>query len=363
MIDLGIGQPQLALLPHAPLQEAAARTLTGHDNSCLNYGPARGNGYFLAALAEFLTPRYGCAVDPFTLMATGGCTQALDMVTRAFAQPGDTILVEEPTYFLASRIFADCGLQVVGVPLGPRGLEPDTVEAAILRHKPKLLYIIPVHQNPSGVTLAQPEREALVDLCVKHGVMMIADEVYQLLTYQGSPPPPMAAYIDSQAVISLGSFSKILAPGLRLGWLQAAPKPLQRLTQLGTFASGGGVNHFTGCIVKELLQSGDQARYLESLITIFRHRVALMDRLLQEHLGERVSYRCPDGGYFFWLRLQDGSDAREHLLSAQKQKVGFRAGQLFSSGQNLDAYLRLSFAHYGDTDIEQGIERLSRALP
>lgn len=362
VVDIGIGQPQLSLLPHHAMRRAGERLLTGSDNACLNYGPARGNGYLRLALAEFLSPRYGCPVDAASLMITGGCTQALSMIAGTLAAPGDTVLVEEPTYFLAHRVFADRGLKIAGVPIGPSGLEPEALERAIAEHRPKLLYLIPVHQNPSGVTLAAENRAHIVSLCVRHGVLLVADEVYQLLTYRGTPPPPMAAYLESQCVISVGSFSKILAPGLRLGWLQASEPILAKLTSQGVFASGGGLNHFTGCLVHQVIDSGDQATYLDSLREVFRHRVDLMDGLLQTHLGQRVEFRKPEGGYFFWLRLKDGRDAETLLVSARRQGVGYRSGILFSTGGGLRDHLRLSFAFYGDDDLELAVRRLAKAF-
>lgn len=362
MIDLGIGQPQLSLLPHQELRRAAEVALTGESNALLNYGPSLGDGYFRLALAEFLSSRYGSAVDASTLMATGGATQALQLVASRLARPGDVVLVEEPTYFLAQQIFEDAGLRVVGVPLGPSGLQPEVVEKALHEHQPRLLYTIPVHQNPSGVTLAAEHRRSLVHLCSELGTLLVADEVYQLLTYEGSAPPPMATYLDSESVVSIGSFSKILAPGLRLGWLQSCAGILQKLTGAGVFASGGGVNHFTGCLVREVLASGDQGRYLETLLKVYRHRVGLLDALLREHLGEKVRWRKPEGGYFFWLELVDGRDAASLLERATAAQVGYRHGSRFSTRGDFASYLRLSFAHYGDEEIARAVERLAGVL-
>lgn len=362
VIDLGIGQPQLELLPCSGLARAAARALDGSDNSGLNYGPARGNGYFLLALAELLEQGYGTAVDPASLMATGGCSAALAMLASSLARPGDTVLVEEPTYFLAHRIFRDAGLRVVGVPLGPEGLRPEQVAEAVREHRPRLLYTIPAHQNPTGVTLAADAREPIVEICARHGVTVLADEVYQLLTYQGSSPPPLAAYPEEETVISLGSFSKILAPGLRLGWLQASPSLVNKLSSLGVYASGGGTNHFMTCLVKEWLESGDQQSYLEELRALYRSRVDRMATLLEQHLGAKVSFEKPLGGYFFWLRLADGRDAETLLPAAGKAGVGYRSGSLFSTSGGCRDFLRLSFAHYGDDELEQAIERLAKVL-
>lgn len=362
MIDLGIGQPQLSLLPYDLLQRAAKRTLTGRDNSLLNYGPARGDGYFRLALAEFLSRGYGIPVDPATLMATGGASQALAMLAGALAKPGDVVLVEEPTYFLAHQIFADAGLKVVGVEIGSEGLEPEALAEAIAEHKPRLLYTIPVHQNPSGVTMNKSARSQIVELCRQNEVLILADEVYQLLTYEETVPPPLASFLDSEAVISIGSFSKILAPGLRLGWLQAAPSILDSLTSLGMFASGGGVNQFTGCLVRSILESGEQRSYLESLREIYYHRVNLLDGWLNEILGDRVAYRKPQGGYFFWVRLTRVADAAALLSEATRLQVGYRAGSRFSTSGLFPDYLRLSFAHYGDDDLRHAVERLEQVL-
>lgn len=362
MIDLGIGQPQLETLPHELLRDAAQRTLTGEDNSLLNYGPVRGDGHFRLALAEFLSRGYGISVEPSSLMATGGASQALAMLATTLARPGDVVLVEEPTYFLAHKIFADAGLDVVGVEIGAEGLTPAVLAEAIARHKPRLLYTIPIHQNPSGVTLSAAARAEIVELCRQNEVLILADEVYQLLTYQGSPPPPMASFLDSEAVVSLGSFSKILAPGLRLGWLQAAPVLLDRVSSLGMLASGGGVNQFTGCLVRSLLESREQDRYLDKLRALYSHRVDLLDRLLRQILGSKVAYHKPEGGYFFWLRLEGEKDAASLLAEASRLQVGYRAGSRFSTKSGFSDYLRLSFAHYGDEDLERAVERLARLL-
>ena len=362
MIDLGIGQPQLSILPHDLLRRASERALQGEDNALLNYGPAHGDGYFRLALAAFLSGGYGYPVAPESLLAIGGASQALTLLAGALAKPGDVVLVEEPTYFLAHQIFADAGLKVVGVKIGPQGLEAAALEQAISQHRPRLLYTIPIHQNPSGVTMGSAARTDIVSLCRDNGVTVLADEVYQLLTYRGQAPLPLAHQIDSEVVVSIGSFSKILAPGLRLGWIQAAPSLLQRITSLGLFASGGGVNQFTGGLVRWVLESGDQKSYLEKLRQLYSHRVDLLDSLLQQTLGGRVSYFKPEGGYFFWVRLEDGRNATELLSSANDLKVGYRAGPRFSTCGDFPDYLRLSFAHYGDSDLKLAVDRLDQLL-
>ena len=153
----------------------------------------------------------------------------LDLICTLFSKPGDTIFVEEPSYFLALRIFADHGLNVVSLPMDKQGLVIEAIEEYLDREKPVFLYTIPTFHNPSSVTLAADRRARLNQLSREHNFLIVADEVYQLLNYEGAPPSPLAAYIDGNSVISLGSFSKIMAPGLRLGWIQAGGEILARL--------------------------------------------------------------------------------------------------------------------------------------
>ena len=155
---------------------------------------------------------------------TAGVSQALDLICTLLTRPGDTIIVEEPSYFLALRIFRDHHLNIVGTPMDENGLVIPELEERVKKYNPKLVYTIPVYHNPTGVTLSADRREDLVRLSAKHDFLIVADEVYQLLAYTDTPPPPMVFFDTAERVISLGSFSKILAPGLRLGWMHASQK-------------------------------------------------------------------------------------------------------------------------------------------
>ena len=363
VIDFGIGQPQLNLLPRQLLSKAADQLLARPDCTPLNYGHGKGDGRFRQALSEFLSPGYGGPVDPGSFVTTGGASQALDFIAQRFAQPGDTILVEEPTYFLAHQIFSDRGLRAVGIPVGATGLDLEALEAAVREHRPAFFYTIPVFQNPTGFTLPPAHRRALIEMAQRHGFLIVADEVYQLLHYHGeAPPPPFASQLDSGVVLSVGSFSKILAPGLRLGWIQTCAELQEHILASGLLHSGGGLNHFVSCLVSQLLVNGSQGEYLQQLQTVYGGRVEAMDRALQTHLGDRIVYQRPEGGYFFWVQLGGGIDSQSLLPEATRAKVGFRAGQRFSSHGQLRDCLRLSFAHYDEEAIEVGVQRLASAL-
>jgi DNA-binding transcriptional MocR family regulator len=285
----------------------------------------------------------------------------LDLICTLFTQAGDTIFVEEPTYFLALRIFADHHLNVIAIDTDEDGLIIEALEEELAEIRPKFLYLIPTFQNPTGATLPRERRERLVELAQNHGFILVADEVYQLLSYTQEPPKSFAAYIDAEHVISLGSFSKILAPGLRLGWLQAGPKTIKRFNTCGLLDSGGGLNPFTSAVVRGVIETGGLENNITKLIDVYRSRLHVMNSDLPQHLPD-VEYFPPGGGYFFWLRLPEKIDAKELRRNAAVFKVDFRPGTLFSSRNGLKNYIRLCFVHYEEKDIQEGILRLKECL-
>ncbi|MDA0245450.1 MAG: PLP-dependent aminotransferase family protein [Chloroflexi bacterium] len=358
-INLGIGQPALNLLPLAQIQQGAQMWLAENDPSALNYGVEEGEGYLRVALAEWLSGEYGTAVSLSNLFISAGASQALDLICTLYSQPGDVVLVEEPTYFLALRIFADHGLQVVGVAMDEQGLIPEAVEAAVRQHRPAFLYTIPSFQNPTAVTLPAERRAQLVALAEQYGFLIVADEVYQLLGYTATPPPPLASHSASGHVLGIGSFSKILAPGLRLGWVQAAPQHLQRLVGSGLVDSGGGVNPLVSAVVRGVLTSGAQQAYVAQLRAEYGRRIRVLDEALQTHLPQ-AQYVVPQGGFFFWLSLPEGVDTAAQLPRARALGVGYQPGRNFSSRGELTSQLRLSFAFYDEEALREAAVRLGQ---
>jgi DNA-binding transcriptional MocR family regulator len=362
VIDFGLGHPAAGLLPRTILQSAAAQRLGEPDASLLQYGLEQGDGYFRLALADFLTRRLGSGVGYDDLFVSAGASLALDLICTLYTQPGDVVFVEEPSYFLALRIFADHRLQVVSIATDAHGVRLDALEEALRTNRPALFYVIPTHQNPSGATLPRDRRERLVALSQEHGFLVVADEVYHLLSYAAPPPPPLAAWASGGTVLSINSFSKILAPGLRLGWVQASPPHIARLVNSGLLDSGGGLNPFTSALVRVALEAGSQDAYLDHLHATYRGRIDALDAALQEALGGQVTYTRPTGGYFFWVQLPADCDAEALQAVAVRHKVGFRSGVRFSSRGELRPYLRLSFAFYEAGQLAEGAHRLAGAL-
>ena len=368
VIDLGWGHPSPHLHPVDTLRQAAEITLADGAPIPLQYGATQGYGPLLHSLAEFLSSQesYTAPVSPDELFLTGGASQAIDHATTLFTRTGDTVLVEEPTYYLIQSIFEDHGLNVVGVPTDNDGLRMDALEAMLESPdtpRPSMLYIIPTYQNPSGSVLPSDRRRKLVELAHRHRFLVLADEVYNLLYYGDPPPPPIASFDTSEegCVISLGSFSKILAPGLRTGWLQARPPIIQRFATAGLTISGGGLNHFTSTLIHAVLEHGMLQENIARLRQTYAERVSAMTVTLREQLGDAVEFITPGGGYFFWITFTEGTNTDDLLPVAQERGVNYRPGTAFSASGAFTNAIRLAFALYEPDMLAEGIRRISQA--
>lgn len=360
-IDLGLGNPDPTLLPVELIQLAAADYFATGDRRPLQYGLEQGDGYFRQVLSDFLAAAYQQPVHSSQLFISSGASSALDLLCTLYTSPGDTILVEKPTYYLALRIFQDHRLNIVCVGGDQDGLDLERLEWCLATYHPKLIYLVPTFQNPSGRTLSQNQREKLIELALRQDTLLVADEVYHFLAYSELPPPPFGSYARQfEQVVSVGSFSKILAPGLRLGWLQAHQKVIQRLAGSGLLDSGGGLNPFTSAIIYRLFGSGRLETHISYLQQVYSARLEAMAASLLKFIPQS-SWIRPAGGFYFWVRLP-GVDAAELRQKAAKFELGLRQGALFSCDQGLSDYLRLSFSYYPVRDIEEGLRRLRTCL-
>lgn len=357
-INLGIGQPSADLLPVELIAQASGAFFKGAQPFELNYGVTAGDERFLSSLAGLLTSGYGTPSSVDELFVTGGNSQALDLVSVVFAHAGDTVFVEEPSYFLAFQIFRDHGLNVVGIPVDAEGLRLDALREALKTHDPAFLYTIPSFHNPGGQCTTLYRRQQIVELAESHDFLIVADEVYQFLYYYEAPPPAYGTMTESKRVISLGSFSKILAPGMRLGWIQTSPLLRKRLMANGFINSGGSINHISSHIVRLAMDLGLLEEHIEFLKKAYRSRIEAMDAALRSDFSDIANWQRPDGGYFFWLTFDASVDTLSLREKAREREAGFQAGPLFSSiGQQRNC-LRLSFAHYKEDDIREGVARL-----
>ena len=362
MIHLGLGQPSNYLLPLEEMKNAATHSLSKNNRFFLAYGAEQGNENFRKTLAHFLTDQYAYPVTPDQLLITNGNSQALDFICNHFTQPGDTIFVEEPSYFLALKIFADCRLNVVGIPLDDHGLDTDELEKQLKNQRPAFIYTIPAFHNPASVTMSLKRRERLIRICTENNLLLIADEVYHCLNYTKKPPLSMGYWVNQCPVISLGSFSKILAPGLRLGWIQANTRLIKKLSRSGLLESGGGFNPFTSEIVNSLIRSGILSSHISTLKNTYRQRIEVFCSHINKCFPRQVVFQTPSGGYFIWVKLPDQVDTKSLRQDAQKNNVDFLPGSYFSTKNRLTNYLRLSFSFYPSEMLIEGAERLSEII-
>jgi DNA-binding transcriptional MocR family regulator len=241
------------------------------------------------------------------------------------------------------------------------GLDIAALEELLQTQRPKLIYTIPIHHNPTSATLSQDRRRRLIELARAHDFLIAADEVYQLLTYEDDPPPPMQV-LDPERVLSIGSFSKILAPGVRLGWIDAAPVHRAELARCGVLQSGGGAAPFTAAIVESAIETGILEEYLARIRAEYRRRSQAMVRALEEALDPAIRFERPKGGFFVWLRLPEGRDAAALLPAAHAEGVGFLPGSRASVTGEAKDRLRLCFTYYREEEIDSAIRRLAKVL-
>ncbi len=327
----------------------------------LQYGADQGDTEFRESLAHFLARRYSMPIAADDLMVSGSASQALDLVCTRFTKPGDTIFVEEPTYFLALEVFRDHGLHVVGIPIDNDGIRIDVLREALTRHRPSMLYTIPSFQNPSGVTMSVERRDALMEISREQELLIVADEVYHLLDFGIAPPPPLAAHVREARVLSLGSFSKICAPGLRLGWIQGAPTLLHTLMNSGLVQSGGGLNPFVSAVMRSMIDLGLADSALDHLRRVYAERSAALCSALRDGIPTAV-FAEPQGGYFVWVQLPIAILATPLQERAATERVTFHPGSRFLSRDGFADHIRLSFAHYDTPLLIEGVHRLARTI-
>ena len=368
IIDLAWGHPDPDLLPVDGLRQAAGRVFDRYGPDALNYGYAAGPGPLIACVCDRLGEVDARAPGPDSVAIAAGNSHALDQVATLLTNPGDVVLVEAPTYHLAVRILRDHPLELVTVPTDAGGLQLDALGEIVAqlrqRHRPvRLLYTVPTFHNPTGLSLAADRREQLVRFAETAELLIVEDDAYRELSYDGPAPPSLWSLAQPGAVLRLGSFAKSLAPGLRTGFITADPPLALRIRDSGVLDSGGGISHFSSMVVSEFMANGDYARNVNRLRTSYRERRDTLLSALVENLGDRASWQRPAGGYFVWLTLPSGQDAATYLPAAEAQGTSYMPGTTFylRPGEG-SGRLRLAFSRYPPDLLAEAIRRLARAL-
>ena len=371
LINFGIGQPSPDLLPLDLIRSSLGGwEEEGLDPLVLQYGASSGSLSFRKTLACFLSEEYGYEVTEDELMVTCGNSQTIDLASRLFLREGDEVVMEEPSYFLARSIFDSSHAKRVAIPMDENGMIVSELEEKLEKGEiaPKLVYTIPNYQNPTGSCLPEERKKKLVELAHKFNFVVLADEPYTLLHWREGPKPsPLVQHDKGKegAIVSAGSFSKILSPGLRLGWIHAHPSLISKFESHGIVRSGGGLNPFTSYSVQKLIASGGLKSNIETLNQVFSKRCHTMLSVLAAHLPKSCSFTLPGGGYFVWVTLPSSLLAsRVRVVSKEKYGVVFMDGKLacVADPPSLLNCLRLSFAFYNEKEIEVGVKNLCSAI-
>lgn len=369
VISFAGGLPAPEVFPVKEFQEACQKVLAEHGPQALQYSTTEGYRPLREMIARH-TARYGIVVGPDNILITSGSQQALDLIGKVFINPGDRILVEKPTYLGALQAWNTYQAEYVAVPLDDDGMQTERLEDA-LRVGPKFLYVLPNFHNPAGVTLSLERRKRLIELADHYGVPIIEDDPYGQLRYEGDHLPSLVVLDNefqkhdgapySGNVIYLSTFSKTLAPGLRLGWIIAPVAVIQKLVQ----AKQGADLHtstFTQMVAYEVARGGFLDRHVRFIRAVYRERRDAMLQALERYFPAGVRWTRPQGGLFLWAILPEHLDAADVLKEAIKEKVAFVPGGPFhpdGSGKNT---MRLNFSYMSPEKIEEGIKRLGRVL-
>ena len=371
IISFAGGLPAAETFPMAELEAACQRVLEKQGASAMQYSTTEGYPPLRELLVAQMA-RYGIKVGIENVLITSGAQQALDLIGRLLINPGDEVLTEEPTFLGAIQAFTACQARFLGVPADHEGMRVDLVERA-LRAGPKFLYVLPNFQNPSGVTLSLERRERLVELASHYGVPVVEDDPYGQLRYEGTHLPPLVkvdatfhGFANGERafrgdVLYLGTLSKVLGPGLRVGWVVAPEEVVRKLVQLKQGADLH-TSTFTQMVAYETARDGFLVRHVPAIRAIYRERRDAMLAALERHAPEEVRWTRPQGGLFLWLTLPEGTDAGVVLKDALREKVAFVPGTSFFPSGGGENTLRLNFSFCAPPLIEEGIRRLGGVL-
>jgi 2-aminoadipate transaminase len=366
VISLAYGMPDPALFPAAGLAEAAAEALRD-PAACavaLQYGNVGGNPLLLAELGRKLAAEDGRAVEAGSLVMTNGSSQAISLVVQALANPGDVCLCEAPTFLGTIHHIRFHGIRTVPVTLDDEGLDVEALEREIHRLEaagtpPRFVYTIPTFNNPAGVTMSLGRRRALLEVAARHGVPIVEDDAYRDLRFEGEPVPTLHALDREGLVIRLGTFSKIVAPGVRLGFALADPAVNERVLAL---KAEGSTNGFASMVVGTFMKRGGLAAHIQTLRAAYRLRRDAMYDALEREMPEGVRWTRTEGGFFLWLTVPSRADMAKVAARAAEERVIALAGtECFPDGRGTHN-LRLAFSLQPPDRIAEGIRRLGRAI-
>ncbi len=365
-ISLKLGHPDTTTLATPELRAAMATAMDAPDFYIgLHYGLEQGTRSLVEFLVEKISREQGISIRPANIMLVAGSTYAVDMLARLYAKPGGVVLVEAPTYTDALRVFQDHGVDLHSIPMDDDGLIVSALEERLTwlesnGRSPSFLYTIPTFHNPRGSTLSEARRLEILELALKHGFMIIEDDVYRDLSFNGPVPASFYALARGKQVCSIGSFSKTLAPGFRLGWIVAPEEVIQNCIACGTTQMGGGASPFSAQTVAQFCRDGHWEPHIQHLRSVYATRRDLMLAALERYMPSGITWTRPEGGFFIWLTLPPSLLAQDVKRVALEAGVSLAAGDAFfldpRDGQH---HLRLAYSYAAPQDIDVAIHTLA----
>jgi 2-aminoadipate transaminase len=365
IISLAGGLPDTSTFPPETFAAVAQRIASESCAKALQYGPTEGLPETKECIAEVMGAE-GMSVDSEDVLVTTGGQQVIDLVTKTLIDPGDVVVAEGPTYPGAVSVFTAYQADVVQIDVDSDGMRVDLLEEALDRldregRRPKFIYTVPSFQNPAGVTMSAPRRKRLVEVAHERELLVLEDNPYGLLRYEGEPPTPLLSIDGGIYVMYLGTFSKILSPGIRLGWVVAPPPVLEKIN-LGKQAADLCTSTLSQLMVQAYFAEGRWRDYVESLTEVYRARRDTMLDALADHFPPQAAWTRPSGGLFIWATLPDFIDTTDLLARALQENVAFVPGEAaFLDGRGRSA-MRLNFSGSGEDAIREGIRRIGEVV-
>ncbi|MCB1282200.1 MAG: PLP-dependent aminotransferase family protein [Salinibacterium sp.] len=363
VVSLAGGMPFVSALPMELVTQAVERTLRERGAEALQYGSGQGSADLRAHILDVMALE-GIRAQVDDVVVTTGSQHALELLAKLLLDPGDIVLAEGPTYVTALVVFQSFQAEVRHVPMDEHGLIPAALREqleslAAAGRLPKFLYTVPTFNNPAGVTLSRLRREEVLEIALEYGVLVVEDNPYGLLYFDSPPPNPLRS-LESGGVVYLGTFSKTLAPGMRVGWV-LAPHRIREKLILANEAAILSPSSFTQLVVNEYLGSADWQGQIATFRSVYRQRRTALLAALEEHLPA-LSWTVPEGGFYVWLTLPDDVDAQAMLPRAVENLVAYTPGTAFYADGGGRNKIRLSFSYPTPEFIREGIRRLAETI-
>jgi 2-aminoadipate transaminase len=364
-ISLAGGIPDPDSLPVEQIRQAYLTVLDREPAQALEYGPVEGYATLRHYVATQICAEPGVDMQAENVTLTSGSSHSLSNIVDAFVDPGDVILVEQPTFLGALRTFLSSGADVIGVAMDSDGLEIDRLEEKLQElqregRKVKFLYTIPTFQNPAGTTMTLERRKALVEVAARYRLLIVEDDPYSRLRFRGEPLPSLFALAQGRGVLGVGTFSKLIATGLRAAWVMGE-KPY--IDALNSTRYDAGSSQLTERMIAAYIEAGYLEPQIERVVEVYRDKCDTMMRALDERCADFVQYDRPDGGYFIWMRIPEGLKSPAFAREALKAGVSIVPGTVSMTESELGyPFIRLAFSYVPQQDIFEAIQRLGRAF-